>query len=133
MTTDLGVEKVKEELAKGSEPHLLNGEQYRASLDDGRRVVDHNGDFIDNVATHPTLERTVDRIAELHDKQFDPKTRDVMTYVDENTGNRKAIGWQVPTTKDHLYAKFKGVEEVTRTSVGGMRRSDWASAIRSVL
>ena len=118
MTTDLGVEKVKEVLATGSEPHLLNGEQYRASLNDGRRVVDNNGDFIDNVATHPTLEHTVDRIAELHDKQFDPKTRDVMTYVDENTGNRKAIGWQVPTTKAHLYAKLKGVEEVTRTTLG---------------
>jgi 4-hydroxyphenylacetate 3-monooxygenase/chlorophenol-4-monooxygenase component 2 len=118
MATDLGLEKLKEVLAGGTDPYLLNGDQYRESLRDGRRVVDHNGDFIDDVTTHPTLRHTVDRIAELHDKQFDPKTRDVMTFVDKETGKRKAIGWQVPTTKDHLHAKFKGVEETTRTTLG---------------
>ena len=118
MTTTLGVEKVKEVLAKGSEPHLMNGEQYRESINDGRNVVDHNGDHIENVAVHPSLVNTVDRIAELHDKQFDPKTRDVMTYEDKETGTRKAIGWQIPTTKDHLHDKLKGVEEVTRTTLG---------------
>jgi 4-hydroxyphenylacetate 3-monooxygenase len=115
---DLRVDKLKEVLATGEEPHLLTGEQYKETLRDGRRVVDSTGEVVEDVTTHPALTRTVDTLGEVMDLQFDPRTRDVVTYVDEETGTRRAIGWQVPTTKDHLYAKREAIKAITHTTLG---------------
>jgi 4-hydroxyphenylacetate 3-monooxygenase len=110
--------KLEEALASGSEPHLLNGEQLKASLRDGRRVIDSTGAEIEDVTTHPHLARTADTLGRVMDLQFAPETRDVTTYLDEATGTRRAVGWQVPTTKDHLYAKRDSVRAVTRETLG---------------
>src|SRR6476620_5717369 len=120
MTTerDLRTGKLEEALAFGSEPHLLNGEQLKASLRDGRRVIDSTGAEIEDVTTHPHLARTADTLGRVMDLQFAPETRDVTTYLDEATGTRRAVGWQVPTTKDHLYAKRDSVRAVTRETLG---------------
>jgi 4-hydroxyphenylacetate 3-monooxygenase/chlorophenol-4-monooxygenase component 2 len=115
---DLRVGKLKEVLAAGGEPHLLTGEQYKQTLRDGRRVVDCNGEEVGDVTTHPHLTRTVDTVGEVMDLQFDPRYRDVVTYADEETGTRRAIGWQVPTTKDHLYAKRQGIKAITGQTLG---------------
>ena len=115
---DLRIGKLKEVLAGGEEPHLLSGEQYKQTLRDGRRVIDCNGEEIADVTTHPHLRRTVATLGEVMDLQLDPKTRDLVTYTDEATGTRRAVGWQVPTTKDHLYAKRQGIKAITRETLG---------------
>ena len=97
MTTDWGLAKLREVLASGDEPHLMTGAQYKESLRDGRRIFDSNGELIEDVPTHPHLERSVDTVAEIFDLQFAPDSRDVTTYVDEADGQRYATGWQVPT------------------------------------
>lgn len=113
-----GTRKLEEVLADGAEPHLLDGEQYKETLRDGRRIVDCTGTDIDDVTTHPHLERTVDTLARVMDLQFNPETRDTMTYVDADSGERHAIGWQVPTEKQHLYDKRQGIKAVTRETLG---------------
>lgn len=113
-----GIERVVELLDGSEEPHLLTGDQYRESLRDGRRVVSSDAEVIDDVPTHPHLSRTVDTLARVMDLQFDPATQDTVTYVDEETGTRRAVGWQVPTTKDHLYAKREAIGAVTRETLG---------------
>ena len=105
-------------LAGGAEPHLLTGTQFKESLRDGRRVIDSTGSEIDDVTTHPHLMRTVDTLGRDMDLQSSPEHRDAMTYVDEETGRRRAVGWQVPTTKDHLWAKRAGIRAVTRETLG---------------
>ena len=115
---DLRTDTVRAVLADGSEPHLLTGEQYKQTLRDGRRVLDCTGAVVEDVTTHPHLRRTVDTLAGVMDLQFDPATRDVVTYVDEETGTRRAIGWQVPTTKDHLYAKRQAIKAITGQTLG---------------
>ena len=115
---DLRIGKLQSVLAAGDEPHLLNGAQYRESLRDGRRVINCYGQVIDDVTTHPHLARTVDTLARVMDLQHRPDTRDEVTYVDEATGTRRPIGWQVPTTKDHLYAKRQGIKAITYETLG---------------
>jgi aromatic ring hydroxylase len=112
------VDKVVEALASGDEPHLLNGEQYLKSLNDGRRVIAADGTEVDNVATHPVTGPSARTFADVMDLQFDPKWRDIVTYEDEETGQRKSRGWQVPTTREDLYAKREQIGATTRTTLG---------------
>jgi 4-hydroxyphenylacetate 3-monooxygenase len=115
---DLRTGKLESVLAEGDEPHLLTGAQYTETLRDGRCVIDCTGRVIDDVSTHPHLARTVATIAGVMDLQFDPRFRDIVTYADEETGTRRATGWQVPTTKDHLYAKREAIKAVTGETLG---------------
>jgi len=50
---------------------MMTGEQYRASLDDGRETY-FEGARIDNVAAHPLLGITVDSAAAGYDRFYDP-------------------------------------------------------------
>ncbi len=112
------VDKVAEELASGSEPHLLTGQQYLSSLADGRRVVAGDGTEVDNVAEHPVTRAGAETFARVMDLQFDPKWRDVVTYSDPETGARKARGWQVPLTKEDLYLKRQQIGATPRETLG---------------
>ena len=113
----LRIRKVADALGEGTEPHLLNGEQYKATLRDGRRIVASTGEDIADVTEHPHLQ-AVNTIARLMDLQFEDKTRDVLTYVDPEDGERRAVGWQVPTTKEHLYAKREATKVITFETLG---------------
>lgn len=113
-----GTEKLTEVLSGGDEPHLLTGEQYKETLRDGRRIVDCHGNDIDDVTVHPHLERTVETLGRVMDLQFDPAKADVMTYANGQTGDRHAVGWQVPTEKEHLYTKRQAIKAVTRETLG---------------
>ncbi len=112
----LGIHKVVEALEGSDDPHLLNGEQYKRSLQDGRRIVAADGQDIGDVTNHPAT-AAVNTIARVLDKQFDPETRDVLTYVDED-GARRAVGWQVPTTREHLWAKRDSTRQITLETLG---------------
>lgn len=109
---------IKDALAGSPEPHLLNGEQYKMSLRDGRRIVDSDGNDIEDVTTHPHLKRTVATVAEVMDLQFNPATQDDVTYIDPETQTRRAVGWQVPVTKDDLYKKRLANKAITRQTLG---------------
>jgi 4-hydroxyphenylacetate 3-monooxygenase/chlorophenol-4-monooxygenase component 2 len=112
----LRIHKVAEVLREGDEPHLMTGEQYKASLRDGRRVVDSSGTEIEDLSDHPDT-RAVHTVGRVLDLQFDPKTRDAVTYVDRD-GGRRAVGWQVPTTQDHLWAKREACRLITLETLG---------------
>src|SRR5438046_1210973 len=63
----LRIRKVVDALAQGDEPHLLTGEQYKASLRDGRRVIASSGDAVADVTNHPDLRavHTIGRVLDL--------------------------------------------------------------------
>jgi aromatic ring hydroxylase len=86
----------------GTEPILMTGEQYRASLRDGRRLIGPDGAEIEDVTEYPPLARGIDTIAGLYDAQFDPATREIATYVEPGSGKRLSRGWKIPETKDDL-------------------------------
>ena len=138
MTTEWGLAKLNQVLSGGGEPHLMTGEQYRESLRDGRRIVDCDGQLIEDVPTHPHLKRSVDTIAETYDAQFDAATRDVTTYTDPDDGKRYATSWQVPTEKEHLLRRRETLRLSTLKTLGVFGRppdygSTWAMGFLSIL
>ena len=112
------VDKVAHALSGSTEPHLLTGCQYLQSLDDGRRVVSAQGNEIENVATYPATKAAAETFAQIMDLQFDPVYRKILTYRDEDTGLRKARGWQVPKTRDDLNLKREQIGITTNQTLG---------------
>lgn len=105
-------------LPRASEDFLLTGEEFRASLRDGRRVVSATGEPIEDVTKHPALAGGIDVIASIFDAQFDPATRDLTTYVDEETGSRAALAWKVPRTVDDLRQRRELLKFTTYETIG---------------
>ena len=71
----------------GEDACLRNGEQYRQSLRDGRRVI-MDGEVVEDVTSQPGLKAGIDTFATLFDAQFEPDTREVTTSIDPVTGRR---------------------------------------------
>jgi 4-hydroxyphenylacetate 3-monooxygenase len=103
-------------MAVNTQPRLRTGDEYRASLRDGR-VVWYAGERIDDVTTHPATAGGIDRLAALFDLQHDPEHRDVMTYVRED-GERVTRAWQLPRTQQDLCAKRVMGELCSRQTLG---------------
>ncbi len=112
----LRIDRVVEALRGGTEPHLMSGDQYKASLRDGRRIIDSAGNEVEDVTVHPDL-GAVNTLGRVMDLQFDPESRDVVTYVDD-AGARRAVGWQVPTKREHLWAKRDAGRRITMETLG---------------
>ena len=90
---------------------IRTGDEYRDSIRDGRDVwID--GERVKDVTEHPMFKPLVDVRARIYDMAHDDATRDVMTYVDPDTGERNAIGLQPP-------AHARGL---ARQAPGGRRR-----------
>ncbi len=113
-----GFATLSEVLADSKHPALLDGPCYLRSLQDGRRIVSSSGEEVEDVVTHPDTAATVKTVASLMDMQTDADHQDVLTYVDAESGNRQAIGWQVPATKADLYAKLEANRLMTTRTLG---------------
>ena len=83
---------------------IRTGDEYRASLRDGREVW-IAGERVGDVTTHPMFQPLVDIRARIYDMQHDPATADVMTYVDDDIGERCAIGLKLPHTQQDWHDK----------------------------
>jgi 4-hydroxyphenylacetate 3-monooxygenase len=97
---------------------IRTGDEYRESLRDGRAVwID--GERVADVPTHPAFAPIVDVRARIFDLAHESATRDVMSYVDAESGERCAIGARLPRTKDDLRAKRVAVDTVM-DDIGGI-------------
>ena len=66
---------------------IRTGEQYRDSIRDGREVwID--GERVADVTTHPAFKPIVDIRARIYDLAHETATLDVMSYVDDASGER---------------------------------------------
>jgi len=75
--------------------YLKSGEDYKASLRDGRRVI-LDGDVVDDVTTHPAFAPAINAWADLFDAQIEPETQDVTTFVHPELNARVSASWLVP-------------------------------------
>ena len=97
---------------------IRTGDEYRESLRDGRAIwID--GERVDDVTTHPAFRPIVDARARIYDLAHEPATQDVMTYVDDETGDRNAIGLRPPTTREDWHDKRRAVDTVMN-DLGGV-------------
>lgn len=127
-----GSHKLAEVLRKGTEPHLMTGEQYKESLRDGRRIIDSEGKEIDDIVTHPAYKNSINRLAEFYDYQFDPETREKTTYIDEKDGNRYSLGWKIPQTKEDLKQRRELLRLSTYHTLGVFGRPNDYGSMKSM-
>jgi 4-hydroxyphenylacetate 3-monooxygenase len=100
---------------------LRTGQEYRESLRDGRQVwID--GEKVADVTTHPAFKPIVDIRARIYDLGHGEATRDVMTYVDDETGEVCAIGSKPPKTKADWHQKRRAVDAVLDDARGVVTR-----------
>jgi 4-hydroxyphenylacetate 3-monooxygenase len=97
---------------------IRTGEQYRDSIRDGRQVW-INGERVNDVTTHPMFKPIVDIRARIYDMAHEKATQGVMSYVDEQTGERNAIGLKLPYTQQDWHDKRLAVDTVL-DDVGGI-------------
>jgi 4-hydroxyphenylacetate 3-monooxygenase len=95
---------------------IRTGEEYRASLRDGREVY-IDGERVDDVTRHPMLGPLVDIRARIYDLAHEPATAAAMTC--EDGGETCAVGLKLPLTQDDWWAKRRAVDTVL-DAVGGV-------------
>jgi 4-hydroxyphenylacetate 3-monooxygenase len=78
---------------------IRSGDEYRASIRDGREVW-MNGERITDVTAHPAFKPLVDARARIYDMAHDPATSDLMSYQDADSGERHAVGLKLPHTRE---------------------------------
>lgn len=99
---------------------LMTGDEYKASLDDGRRVY-YRGDVID-VLTHPLTAPGIDWQASLYDAQHAAESRDVLTFAGPD-GGRMSTAWLVPRSGDDLDRKRAATEWMAWQTLATMGRT----------
>jgi 4-hydroxyphenylacetate 3-monooxygenase len=97
---------------------IRTGDEYRESLRDGRSVwID--GEKVADVPTHPAFRPIVDARARIYDLAHAGASRDVMSYVDAETGERCPTGPKLPVSKDDWRAK-RGAVDCVLDDLGGI-------------
>ena len=97
---------------------LRSGDEYRESIRDDREIwID--GEKVKDVTTHPAFKPLIDIRARIYDLAHEEATRDVMTYVDDASGELCSIGSKPPVSKEDWYQKRASVDTVL-SDVGGV-------------
>jgi len=91
---------------------LMTGSDYRASLDDGRKVW-IGGERVESVARHPAFAPMVDAVAKIYDLHHDPEFRDVMTFALPD-GSRGSRFYKIPESREDLTLRRQMTTAVLR-------------------
>lgn len=95
---------------------IRTGDDYRASLRDGREVW-MSGERVEDVTTHPMFKPLIDVRARIYDMQHDAATASKMTY--EEDGEKFAIGLKLPFDQQDWADKRAAVDLVCH-DIGGV-------------
>jgi 4-hydroxyphenylacetate 3-monooxygenase len=95
---------------------IRSGEEYKASIRDGRAVY-MNGERIKDVTTHPSFKPLVDIRARIYDLQHDPQTRHLMTYRED--GESHAVNNKLPLSQQDWWDKRRATDTVLE-DIGGV-------------
>lgn len=102
----------------GQPMRLRTGAEYKRSLQDGRRVW-YQGEWIEDVTTHPATARAIEFQASLYDAQHEPQYGDLLTYPTKD-GTRAPTAWLAPREHADLYARLAESELRNWLSFGAM-------------
>src|SRR4029077_15960950 len=87
---------------------IRSGDEYRASIRDGREVW-MNGERITDVTAHPAFRPLVEPRAPICAMAPGPATSDLMSYRDADSGDRNAVGLKLPHTREDWEQKRRAV------------------------
>ncbi|MCP4328602.1 MAG: 4-hydroxyphenylacetate 3-hydroxylase [Alphaproteobacteria bacterium] len=97
---------------------IRTGDEYRASIRDGREVY-INGEKVDDVTVYPAFKPIVDARARIYDMAHEEAYRDVMSYAADGGEERNPTGFKPPRTRDDWYDKRAAVDAVLH-DLGGV-------------
>jgi len=110
-----------------NDPNLRTGAQFVESLRDGRAVI-AGGRDIPDVTAEPWLRRGIDTLAHYFDAQRDPATRDLLTTIEPETGERISTAWLVPRSIEDLRRYDRMIRFSTEQTFGVFGRpADYGS------
>jgi paerucumarin biosynthesis protein PvcC len=111
---------------------LLTGDEYLASLRDGRDVY-IDGERVDDVTTHPAFRNAARSIARLYDALHDPAHRDTLVGTDRNGLVTHTFFKPAYSTQDLAQAR-DAIELWARMSYGFMGRTpDYKASFMATL
>lgn len=99
---------------------LQNGEDYLASLDDGRCIY-LDGQRIENAAEHPAFRNAALTVAGLYDMQNE--NQELMTFASPVSGRQVALHWKMPASFDDLVQRRAAMAAWSRYTCGFFGRS----------
>ena len=99
---------------------IKTGDEYRASLRDGREVW-MDGERVEDVCTHPAFAPIVAARARVYDMAHEAGFRDIMSY--EEDGERYPIGYRLPKTQQDWKDKRTAVDTMLHEIGGVMFRT----------
>ena len=112
---------------------MRRGEQYLASLRDGRAVF-LDGARVDDVTKHPAFAPPIRRIAATWDLAAAADVQATTTFADPATGRRHSAMWLVPRSADDLAARRRVHRLWAEPSFGLMGRTpDHVACVLSAL
>ncbi|HWG71626.1 MAG TPA: 4-hydroxyphenylacetate 3-hydroxylase N-terminal domain-containing protein [Steroidobacteraceae bacterium] len=100
---------------------IKTGKQHIDSLRDGRAVY-LDGEWVDDVTTHPSFRGAVASIGRMFDFQSAPENRELMTF-ETDTGTRSNRIWELPGNYEELVNRRRGLEAWTELHAGFMGRA----------
>lgn len=98
---------------------IRTGNEYRASLQDGREVY-MNGARVEDITSHSQFKPLIDVRARIYDMQHEAATQEVMTF--EMNNERFPVGSQIPRKQKHWHAKREAVDAVMKEIQGVVTR-----------
>ncbi|WP_028923115.1 4-hydroxyphenylacetate 3-hydroxylase family protein [Pseudonocardia acaciae] len=100
---------------------IRTGQDYRDSLGAGREIwVD--GERVKDVTTHPMFAPIVNIRARIYDMAHEAATRDTMSYVDSETGERNSVSCKLPRTQQDWIDKRAAIDAVLDEARGVVTR-----------
>ena len=102
---------------------IRTGAQYIDGLKSRNPEVWLGGKRIDDVYNEDVFRQPIHEIAKLYDMQHDPKYKEHITYVCEDTGERTSHAFKVPKTYEDLKARSTLFEVFARATFGTMGRT----------
>lgn len=107
---------------------IRTGQQYIDSLRDGRTLY-IDGEVVRDVTAYPPLQGVIGTIAGLHDDQFAPALRDILTGVSPSSGQRVSTTYLEARTRPEFEALAGCFHLRARRTFGMMGRlTDFMSA-----
>ena len=112
----------------------MTGEEYLASLRDGREVWIY-GERVDDVTAHPAFRNSARSVARLYDALHDPEHRGVLTVeTDTGSGGFTHPFFRAPRSAEDLVRGRDAIAAWQRLSYGWMGRSpDYKASLMNTL
>src|SRR5271165_7559131 len=105
---------IKSEDAIGAKGRPFTGQEYLASLRDGREVYIY-GERVEDVTAHPAFRNAARSVARLYDALHDPKTKDVLTCpTDTGSGGFTHRYFRVARSPQELKDHQRAIAEWAR-------------------